>query len=138
MLNVFSNDLARRLQALPLAAEVRADLLDQSGALLNVRIPSELSDTTQAQVRTAIRESFIAGFRLVAYVAAALAAVSALVSWLMIAGKADDPGNARPTNIHRHHGLIAEVRRICLDHAHSTQRVQFNDSSRNGIERLGA
>ena len=87
MLSVFNSRLAQQLESLPLSPELRAQLIGQSGALLNVQIPAGLSDATQAEVRRAIQESFIGGFRLVAYLAAGLAAASALASWLMIADK---------------------------------------------------
>ncbi|HSF47000.1 MAG TPA: MFS transporter [Burkholderiales bacterium] len=87
MLNAFNRSLTERLRALPVPVEARAQLVAQSGDLVNLRIPEGVSGEAQAAVRQAIRESFVTGFRLVAYLAAALAAVSALVSWLLIAGK---------------------------------------------------
>jgi hypothetical protein len=87
MLNAFNRSLTERLRALPVPAEARAQLVGQSGDLIALRIPEGVSGEAQAAVRQAIRESFVTGFRLVAYLAAGLAAVSALVSWLLIAGK---------------------------------------------------
>jgi EmrB/QacA subfamily drug resistance transporter len=88
MLTAFNSRLAERLQALPVSSEVRTQLLQQSGDLVNLKLPDGLSGETQAAIRRAIRESFVAGFRLVAYLAAALAGASALAAWLLIAGKA--------------------------------------------------
>lgn len=88
MLHAFNSSRDQRLRALPLPAEVRTQLVGQSSSLANLKIPEGVSDETKAVVQQAINESFVAGFRLVAYLAAALAAASALASWLMIAGKA--------------------------------------------------
>lgn len=88
MLNAFNRSLAERLRALPLPSEARAQLVGQSGALANLKIPGGVSGEMQEAVRQAVRESFVAGFRLVAYLAAGLALMSALASWLLITGKA--------------------------------------------------
>ncbi len=88
MLNTFSSSLAERLRALPVSAEARAQLAGQSTGLVNLKIPDGVSGEAQAAIRQAIRESFVSGFRLVAYLAAGLAAVSAVAAWLLIAGKA--------------------------------------------------
>ena len=66
---------------------MRAQLLDQSAALVNLKIPDGVSGERRAAIRAAVRESFVAGFRLVAYFAAGLAAASALASWLLVPGK---------------------------------------------------
>jgi len=87
MLNAFNRSLAERLRALPVSAEVRAQLVGQSGDLVNLKMPDGVSGEMQAAIRQAVRESFVAGFRLVAYLAAGLAAASALASWLLVAGK---------------------------------------------------
>lgn len=70
------------------SSEVRAQLVGQSSDFVNLKIPDGVSGEAQAAIRQAIRESFVAGFRLVAYLAAVLAAASTLASWLLIAGKA--------------------------------------------------
>src|SRR5262249_27053312 len=88
MLNAFNKSLDERLRAAPISAEARAQIAGQSGDLINLKIPDGLGGEAQAAIRQAIRESFVAGFRLVAFVAAGLAAVSALASWLLIEGQA--------------------------------------------------
>jgi EmrB/QacA subfamily drug resistance transporter len=87
MLNAFNSNLAQRLQTIPLPGPMYAQLLGESGDLVNLKIPDGLSGEVQRSIRQAIEESFVAGFRRVAYLAAALAAASALTSWLLIAGK---------------------------------------------------
>jgi hypothetical protein len=95
MLNAFNTSLAKRLQSLPVPAEARAELLEQSDVLVNLKIPVDLSAEAQAAIRQAIQESFIAGFRIIAYLAAGLAVLSALASWVLIEGKAR-PGTRQP------------------------------------------
>ncbi|HWT83403.1 MAG TPA: MFS transporter, partial [Candidatus Methylomirabilis sp.] len=92
MLNAFNHGLAERLQAMPLPPDVRGQLIEQSGAFVNLKIPSGLSSGVQEDIRQAIRDSFVTGFRLVVYLSAGLAAASALVSWFLIRGKAQGEG----------------------------------------------
>ncbi len=84
MLNSFSNNLTERLETMAVPDEVRTQLIEQSGALVNLKIPDGVNDETRTAILQAVRESFVAGFRLVAYLAAGLAAASAFVAWLLI------------------------------------------------------
>src|SRR5262249_14606808 len=88
MLKGFSKSLDEGLRAAPISSEARAQIAGQSGDLVNMKIPDGVSGEAQASIRQTVRVSFVAGFRLVAYVAAGLAPVSALSSWLLIEGKA--------------------------------------------------
>ena len=85
MLGVFKSHFDERLRALPLSPEIMAQLHDRSADLADMDMPEGLSREMHAVVTKANHESFVAGFRLVAYLAAALALASALTSWLMIA-----------------------------------------------------
>src|SRR5262249_36197036 len=71
---VFKDRLADRLAAMPVSSTVRAQLLRESGDLVDLKIPEGVSGEPQAAIRQAIRESFVTGFRVVAYLAAGLAA----------------------------------------------------------------
>jgi hypothetical protein len=86
MPSTFDKSLAERLHGLPVSPEVRAQLLGHSADFVNIRIPNNVSREVQANIRRAIKESFVSGFRLVACLAAVLAVASALVSWLLIRG----------------------------------------------------
>jgi hypothetical protein len=86
MLNSFDRNLAERLHEVPISSEVRAQLLGRSTDFVSMKIPDNVSREVQANIRRAIRESFVSGFRIVACLAAALAVASALVSWLLIRG----------------------------------------------------
>lgn len=87
MFNTFNLGFAERLDTLPVSAEARAQLIAQSGDLANLKVPDGWSGETRAAAQQAIRDSFVEGFRLVAYLAAGLAVASAFASWLLIAGK---------------------------------------------------
>ena len=85
MLGVFKSDFAERLRSLPLSSQLREQLHERSADLADMDMPDGLSREMHAVVTKANHESFVAGFRLVAYLAAALALASAITSWLMIA-----------------------------------------------------
>ena len=87
MLHAFRSGLTERLGAMPMSSEARAQVIGQSGDLVNLKVPEGLSAEAKVAVPQAARGSFVAGFRLVAYLAAVLGAASTLVSWLLIAGK---------------------------------------------------
>lgn len=91
MFKAFESSLAEHLETIPVPQAVRAQLIQHSGSLVNLKIPQGLPRETQAAIGEAVRESFVAGFRVVTYFAAALAGLSALVSWLLIPGKASSP-----------------------------------------------
>jgi EmrB/QacA subfamily drug resistance transporter len=84
MLHAFNRSLTERLGEMPIPAEAQAQIVRQSGDLLNLRIPKDLNEETQAAIRGAVQASFVSGFRLLAYLAAGLAAASALASWKLI------------------------------------------------------
>jgi MFS family permease len=80
VLNTFDRSLAERLRVMPVSSEARAHLVGQSGDGIDVKLPDGLSGETQAVIRQALRESFVAGFRHVASLSAVLAGASALAS----------------------------------------------------------
>ena len=84
MLNTFDQNFAERLQGIPISSEVRAELLQRSGEFVNMRIPGTVNDEDRGAIRRAVKQSFVNGFGIVACLAAGLAAVAALVSWLLI------------------------------------------------------
>jgi EmrB/QacA subfamily drug resistance transporter len=90
MLNAFNSGLAERLDTLPISPEARAQLLEHRGEFVSLKIPVGVSGEARAAIQQAIRESFVEGFRRVAYLAALLAVAGAIVSGLLIEGKAPD------------------------------------------------
>ncbi|HTK37639.1 MAG TPA: MFS transporter, partial [Pyrinomonadaceae bacterium] len=94
MLYVFDLGFAEKLQAIQLPDEVRQNLLSQSGKFLNLEIPQNIARDTADAIRTAVRDSFVAGFRVVSLVSAVLAVLSSIASWMLIDGKTKIDSNS--------------------------------------------
>ncbi|MND07526.1 hypothetical protein D3C83_295590 [compost metagenome] len=52
-----------------------------------MELPHALDESARGKLRAAIAEAFVAGFRWVMLIAAALAAASAVIAWFTIGGK---------------------------------------------------
>ena len=87
VLAVFSASLDQQLTALHLAPGVQQAIEAQRIKLASIDIPTNLSAPVQAQLKNAIGLSFVSAFRVVAYLCAALALVSALSAALLVDGK---------------------------------------------------
>jgi hypothetical protein len=87
MLYVFDQNLTAKLQTIELPGEIRDALLAQTGKFLNLSLPTGIGEQAAASVRVAVRDSFIAGFRVVSLVSAGMAVLSAVASWFLIDGK---------------------------------------------------
>jgi len=88
MLHAFDSSLSRRLDALDVPAEARSSLDAQRVRLAGAEIPGNLDSRTQTQLKQAVAESFVQGFRILMLIAAALALLGALAAWVLIEGKA--------------------------------------------------
>ncbi len=97
MLSSFTRNLAERLRVLPLPSDARAELVARSADFVNLELPDGVSEEMQPAIEGAIREAFVAGFRLVAGIAAGLAVASALAAWVLIEGKAPPAMRAAPS-----------------------------------------
>ncbi|HSE24072.1 MAG TPA: MFS transporter [Pyrinomonadaceae bacterium] len=84
MLVSFSNALQRQLSELGIDERLRSSLMDQRVKLAGIEIPAALNAGDKDKVQTAIDRSFIAGFRVLMLISAALAAASGLISWILI------------------------------------------------------
>ncbi len=84
MLNSYDKNFGERLNAIPISSEIRMQLMEQSTDFVNTRVPDNVGTEARTAIQHAIRESFVSGFRIIAYLAAALAVASALVSWFLI------------------------------------------------------
>ena len=87
MAHAFAANFERRLATLDLSTEARAQLESGRSSLAGMKVPEDLSGETQAAIKQIINESFLAGFRLITYISAALACLSALVAWVLIEGR---------------------------------------------------
>lgn len=90
LLNAFERTFVKQINASQIPSDARQQLIQQSGSLAAVKIPNELSSDAKAAATIAIRNSFISGFRVVTLIAAILGAVSAVIAFLMIPGKAEE------------------------------------------------
>jgi EmrB/QacA subfamily drug resistance transporter len=87
VLAVFSASLDQHLTALNLAPGVQQMIEAQRTKLAGIEIPTNLSSQVQAELKNAIGLSFVSAFRVVAYICAGLALVSALSAALLVDGK---------------------------------------------------
>lgn len=83
----FSATLDSRAEAIELPPEAREQLEAEKANLGAASAPEGLDGETAAAVETAIRESFVSGFRVAMFAAATLALASALAAAVMIEGK---------------------------------------------------
>src|SRR5215212_3134287 len=83
----FSVVLDARVPALDLPQGAEQQLEAEKVDLAGAEVPDRLGDETAAEVQRAIRDSFVAGFRVAMFVAAGLALASAVAAGIMIEGK---------------------------------------------------
>jgi len=84
---VFSGGLDARVENLDLSPQARQHLEAEKVDLGGAEVPPGLDGETGQQIETAIRESFLDGFRLAMYIAAGSALASAVASAVIIEGK---------------------------------------------------
>ncbi|MBO0720424.1 MAG: MFS transporter [Blastocatellia bacterium] len=96
MLQTFSSRLDQRLDSLGVDRELRSLLDEQRVKLAGTEIPAGMSIETRAELERVVDESFVYGFRVVMVVAACLALLGALTSWLMIEGEANSRAEQAP------------------------------------------
>jgi EmrB/QacA subfamily drug resistance transporter len=89
---VFSTSLDARVQNLELSPKAQQQLEAEKVDLGGAEVPSGVGEERGAEIETAIKESFLAGFRLAMFIAAGLAVASAVAAAIIIEGK----GRAAP------------------------------------------
>jgi EmrB/QacA subfamily drug resistance transporter len=87
MLGTFNRQLSSRLEAIPLSSSSRQGIDDQRIKLAAIEIPQQIDINTGKEIRRAVDDSFIAGFRSVMLISSGLALASAATAWLMIQSK---------------------------------------------------
>jgi EmrB/QacA subfamily drug resistance transporter len=87
MLQTFSRSLDRHLSQIKISAAVRQSLDNQRINLAATTLPEDLPPAARADLRQAIEESFVDGFRHVMLLGATLALASGMISWLLITGR---------------------------------------------------
>ena len=86
MVASFSHQLPRRLGGVPLPADVRAGLQSNASRLAALKPSRGLAPATESAVDFAVRSSFVSSFRLIMWICAVLALLSAVTSWRVIPG----------------------------------------------------
>lgn len=83
----FTRALEATIDSADFPAEARAVIQQQEGRLLDIDTSGVADENTRQQIDSAVKKSFIAGFRWLAYLSAGLAFAAAICSWLLIEGK---------------------------------------------------
>lgn len=86
MVGAFSHQLNRRLTSVEMPAEARAELQSNESKLAALTVPKGVEPAAASAIESSIQSSFVFGFRLVMWLCAALALVSAGIAWRMIPG----------------------------------------------------
>ncbi|HKO97277.1 MAG TPA: MFS transporter, partial [Pyrinomonadaceae bacterium] len=89
MLQVFSRELQRQLMTIDLPQSTRDAVYNQRIKLAGLDVEEVVSrdDNSKRAVTQAMKESFVAGFRMVMLISAAMALGGAVASWLLIESK---------------------------------------------------
>jgi EmrB/QacA subfamily drug resistance transporter len=94
VLGAFNNSLDKRLAAIKLSPEVRQAIDRERIKLAGAEIPPGVSAETRIELKKAINESFVDGFRLAMLIGAALALASAVSAYVIIDVPKIQPRNA--------------------------------------------
>jgi len=86
---VFNARLDSELQSLQVPRELVSEVLSQRQKLAGIEIPNRYPEAAAIAVKHAVDVSFVAGYRSVMWISAALALLSAVISGVFIQGKAD-------------------------------------------------
>ena len=89
ILLAFSRRLDARLNGMAIDEQSKRSVYEQRVKLAGLQVPETASAETQTQIKQAVADSFVFGFRLIMWISAGLALASTLSSWLMI-------GKSRP------------------------------------------
>lgn len=87
MLHGFNSRLNERLSEIAVPPEGRQEIDRQRVRLADITLPASLDAPAKEQLAAAIQESFVSGFRRVAFGSALLALLSAVSAWWLIEGK---------------------------------------------------
>lgn len=84
MFHSFSKNLFQKLSGFQLTEDLRAAIYQQRVRLAGMEVPANVATETRQQIERAISQSFVAGFRLLMIISAALAIGAALSSWWLV------------------------------------------------------
>jgi EmrB/QacA subfamily drug resistance transporter len=95
----FNSQLKRGLDAAKVPSAVVGAVIARRANLAAIQPPADAGVDVQSAVRHAVDEAFLAGFRHVMWIAAALALLSAVTGWAMIGGEAKPAPRSRASSI---------------------------------------
>jgi len=84
MLFAFSHTLARRMNEIQVDEQLKHDVYEQRVKLAGVELPPNSDPATREQLKGAVADSYVFGFRVIMFTSAALALASAASAWLFI------------------------------------------------------
>ncbi len=87
MLAAFNGSLERQINSPDLPAEIRTSLSEQKSRFASIDVSQIPAEDRRVQATRIVKESFVAGFRLVAFLAAGMAFAAALCSLVFIERK---------------------------------------------------
>lgn len=87
LLTAFDSGLSKRLDTIAVRPELRQQIMQHGSDFAAIKIPEAATVEERTLIENAIQDSFVDGFRRIAFLAAALAIASAIASWWMIPGK---------------------------------------------------
>ncbi|MGH9880506.1 MAG: DHA2 family efflux MFS transporter permease subunit [Pyrinomonadaceae bacterium] len=94
MLQVFTRTLNARLASINVPETTRSLVYDQRIKLAGMELPADLPPAQQEELRRAVAEAFVSGYRLIMIIAACLALSGAGCSWLFV-GKTRKTSNGK-------------------------------------------
>jgi hypothetical protein len=90
MLASFNQQLSSRLHGIDLTPRTRQEVERQRVKLAAIEIPQEIDNRLREEIRQSIDRSFMAGFRVVMFVASGLAILSAATAKAMMESEGKD------------------------------------------------
>jgi len=93
MLQTFNSQLDQRLESPELGSSVRQTVDEQRTKLAGMEIPLEAGVDLRQRIKTAVNESFVAGYRRVMLASIVLALLSAMSAFFLIDGKTNKNDN---------------------------------------------
>ena len=95
MVAAFSHQLNHRLATVEMPAGARAELRSNENKLAALTVPRGVEPAAASEIQSSIQSSFVFSFRLVMWLCAALALVSAGIAWRMIPGPSPAIGHTK-------------------------------------------
>jgi len=84
MLHAFSATLAQRMNEIQVDERFKHEVYEQRVKLAGVELPPDVDSGTREQLKGAVADSFVFGFRVIMWTSAALALASAASAWFFI------------------------------------------------------